>query len=137
MGPLAMGIGAGAGLLGGILGNKSQEDMLDESRKLPDWLRPYIKGAGDIPEYLTETPKINTNWLDHILALGSGNPQSNWAPMTSNSPWFNQDQTFTPQQGGGQFGSLPPGMQQTAPPPAAPHRGRLGQPRRSGVPSRR
>lgn len=84
---------------------------------LPDWLRPYIKGVGGTPEHISETPQINTNWMDYIKRLGEGEYDTPWQPMTQNSPWFNPDQTFTPEgsQGlGNPYGTLPqpPPMQQ-------------------------
>lgn len=110
---------AGAGLAGSIYSSNKAADAAEaaNSGDLPDWLRPYIKGAGPIPSYLTETPKINTGWLEYIQQLGRGDPNANWQPMTADSPFFNPDQTFTPGPADAQnpYGALPPGMNQ--PPP--------------------
>ena len=103
-------IGGGLGLIGSIIGGNKQEDMYEESRELPDWLKPYITGNGPTPSYIDNDPLINTNWMDYVMRLGQGDTDAQWAPMTGNSPWFNPDKTFTPDQGGGPYGQLPPGF---------------------------
>jgi len=115
---MTMGIIGGSLIVGaaGVYGANKAASAAEKAAggDLPDWLRPYIKGAGDIPKHLTENPQINTNWMDYIKQLGEGGYDAPWQPMTADSPWFNQDQTFTPEAGGGPYGQLPPGM--NAPP---------------------
>ena len=106
-----VGIGSTVGSLAGSVysANKNADAMEDaNSGDLPDWLKPYIKGDGEIPSYLTEDPLINTNWLDHIGQLGQGQYDSEWQPAFSNSPHFNPEQTFTPEQDGSPYGAGPP-----------------------------
>jgi hypothetical protein len=112
-------IGATIGAAGSLFGQDSAEDAAEKARRLPDWLKPYVKGAGDVPEYLSETPLINSNWMDYVMRLGQGDYGANWQPMTQDSPWFNPAQTFTPGAPDAQnpYGTLPPPQ---APPQAPP-----------------
>ena len=100
-------VAGGLGLAGSVYGANKAADAAEESRELPEWMRPYVLGDGSVPEYMQERPKINTQWIDYIKRLGEGGYDAPWAPMTADSPWFNQDQTFTPEPGGGPYGSLP------------------------------
>jgi len=114
-------LAAGAGLAGSIYSANKQADAMEEanSGELPEWLKPYVVGTGPVPEHIAGNPLINTNWMDYIKNLGSGQYDAPWQPMTANSPWFNPDQTFTPeQQEGSPYGALPEGMNPyTTPPP--------------------
>ena len=114
-------LAAGATLAGSIYGANKQADAVKEanSGELPDWLKDYVLGSGPVPSHIAETPLINTNWMDYVMRLGQGDQSAQWNPMTADSPWFNPDQTFTPEPGGGPYGQLPPGMQQPAQPPVA------------------
>jgi len=114
---------AGAGLAGSVYGSNKAADAAEaaNSGDLPEWLKPYMTG-NVVPDYLKQNPKLNTNWLDYITQLGEGNYESSWQPMSNQSPFFNPDQTFTPEPGGGPYGQLPPGMQQPPPQQTTPGR---------------
>ena len=107
--PIAAALGAAGSIIGGKMMGDSAEDAAEAARELPDWLKPYVTGGG-VPEYLQSQPKTNTAWMDYISRLGSGQPAGPWQPMNNASPWFNPDQTFTPQQDGSPYGALPEGM---------------------------
>lgn len=112
--------GAAIGTVGSIYGANKAAGVAEESRDLPDWLKPYITGKGDIPSYIERDPLINTNWMDYVKRLGQGDTGAQWNPMTANSPWFQPDKTFTPNEGGGPYGQLPPGMDPYGAPPQQP-----------------
>ena len=107
------GVGSAAvSVIGGMYSANKNADAMENANSgdLPDWLRPYIKGGGPIPAYLTEDPPINQNWLDHIGELGQGQYDSEWQPAFASDPQFNPDQTFTPVDNGSPYGALPEGV---------------------------
>ena len=97
-------IGAGMSLIGSKMQSDAQEKANEQSRALPPWLQPYMTGQGQVPGYLQSNPQVNTNWMNAVQSLGQGAWNTPWQPMTPNSQWFNQDQTFTPEGGGGMPG---------------------------------
>lgn len=115
-----VGIGsAGAGLLGSVYSSNKAAEAAEEanSGELPEWLKPYILGDGSVPEWLTQQPKTNSNWLDYIGNLGQGDTAAPWQPMNENALQFHPERQFTPEDDGSQYGALPPGMNE--PPPQA------------------
>lgn len=111
-------VGAGAVSLAGSVysANKNADAMEDaNSGELPDWLKPYVIGDGKMPGFIENPAKINSNWMNYIDQMGKGDPNAQWQPMSSDNMFFHPEQQFTPDQGGGPYGQLPPGM--TAPPP--------------------
>ena len=88
-------IGAGAALIGSSQQADAQQEAAEQSQQLPPWLEPYMTGQY-VPQHISGSPLINTNWMDYITQLGQGNYNAPWQPMVPQSPWFNPDQTFTP-----------------------------------------
>lgn len=97
-------LGALAGLAGGALSflgqqdaNEANQEMFEESRELPEWLKPYYIGdSGPAPQ---PTP-VNYNWLDALAqASQSGMPQQ-MPPMSMNDPRMTFQNVHTPTQGG-------------------------------------
>ena len=109
---------AGASLAGSVYSANKNADAMEEANSgdLPDWLKPYVVGQGEMPGFVKDPNKTNTEWLKYIQQLGQGDTNAPWQPMSSGSIHFNPEQQFTPVDDGSQYGALPPGMNQ---PPGA------------------
>lgn len=96
----AIGVGLGGAALSYIGqkdANESNREMFDESRELPEWLKPYYLGeAGPAPE---PTP-VNYNWLDALAAASQTGMPQQMPPMSMNDPRMTFQNVHTPVQGG-------------------------------------
>ena len=90
-------IAVGAAAVGAV-GSVAAASQSGGTTSTKPWkpIRPYIKGKGPTPAHIAGNPLINNNWLSYVQSIGSGDFNAPWQPMTQNSPWFNPDQTFTP-----------------------------------------
>lgn len=101
-------VGAGVSAYSASRQNDANQEAVEASQEIPEWLRPYYIGTGQGQNM--EPVPVNYNWLDSMNeAAASGMPQS-VPPMSMNNQMMTFNDVYTPTEGGPWGHGLSPGQ---------------------------